>query len=42
MLKLNENYRIDCRILKCDYIGYSPAEASTLNTPNSPKYSIIY
>ena len=38
MLKLNENYEVDRRILKCDYIRYSPAEASTINTPNSQIY----
>ena len=38
MFKLNENYEIDRRILKCDYIRYSPAETSTKNTPNSQKY----
>ena len=35
MFKLNENYEVDRRILKCDYIRYSPAEISTINTPNS-------
>ena len=35
MFKLNETYEIDRRILKCDYIRYSPAETSTINTPNS-------
>ena len=38
MFKLNENYEVDRRILKCDYIRYSPAETSTLNTPNSQIY----
>ena len=38
MFKLNENYEIDRRILKCDYIRYSPAETSTINTPNSQIY----
>ena len=38
MFKLNENYEIDRRILKCDYIRYSPAEISTINTPNSQNY----
>ena len=40
MFKLNENYEVDRRILKCDYILYSPAETSTINTPNSQKYII--
>ena len=38
MFRLNENYEVDRRILKCDYIRYSPAETSTINTPNSQKY----
>ena len=38
MFKLNENYEIDRRILKCDYIPYSPAEISTINTANSQIY----
>ena len=35
MFKLSENYEIDRKILKCDYIRYSPAEISTINTANS-------
>ena len=35
---LNENYEVDRRILKCEYIRYSPAETSTINTPNSQIY----
>ena len=38
MLKLNENYEVDRRILKCDFIRYSSAETSTINTPNSQIY----
>ena len=38
MFKLWENYEIDRRILKCDYIRYSPAEISTINTANSQIY----
>ena len=38
MFKLNENYEVDRRILKCDYIRYAPAETSTINTPNSQIY----
>ena len=38
MFKLNENYEVDRRILECDYIRYSPAETSTINTPNSQIY----
>ena len=41
MFKLNENYEVDRRILKCDYIRYSPAETSTINTPNSQIYNNI-
>ena len=35
MFKLSEDSENDRRILKCDCIRYSPAEASTINTPNS-------
>ena len=38
MFKLNENYEVDRRFLKCDYIVHSPAETSTINTPNSQLY----
>ena len=38
MLKLNESYEVDRRIPKCDYIRYSPAETSTVTTPNSQIY----
>ena len=38
MFKLNENYEVDRRILKCEFIRYSPAETSTRNTPNSQIY----
>ena len=38
MFKLDENYEVDRRILKCDFIRYSPAETSTINTPNSQIY----
>ena len=38
MFKLTEKYQIDRRILKCDYIRYSPSEISTINTPNSQIY----
>ena len=34
MFKLNEIYEVDRRILKCDHVRYSPAETSTMNTPN--------
>ena len=42
MFKLNENYEVDRRILKCDYIRYSPAETSTIKTPNSQIYINIH
>ena len=38
MFKLSENYKVDRRIRKCDYIRYSPAEISTINTANSKIY----
>ena len=38
MFKLNENYEVDRRNPKCDYIRYSPSEISTTNTPNSQIY----
>ena len=38
MFKLNEKYEVDRRILKCDYIRYSPSEISTINTANSQIY----
>ena len=38
MFKLNENYEIDRRILKYDYIRYSPAAISTINIANSQVY----
>ena len=38
MFKLNEIYEIERRILRCDYICSSPAETSTINTPNSQIY----
>ena len=41
MFKLNENFEVDRRILKCDYIRYSHAETSTINSPNSQIYNKI-
>ena len=38
MFKLSENYEVDRRVLKCDYIRHSPAEISTINTANSQIY----
>ena len=41
MFKLNEKYAIDRRILKYDYIRYSPTEISTINTANNQLFIII-
>ena len=41
MFILNEINEVDRRILKCDYIRYSPVETSTINTPNSQIYTNI-
>ena len=38
MFKLTENYEVVRRIIKCDYIRYSPAEIYTTNTANSQNY----
>ena len=38
MFKVSENYEIDRRFLKCDYIRHSPSEISTINTANSQIY----
>ena len=38
MFKLSDKYEVDRRILKCDYIRYSPSEISTINTANSQIY----
>ena len=38
MFKLNENYEVHRRILKCDYNRYSPAETSTINNPKIQIY----
>ena len=38
MFKLNENNEVDRRILKCDYLRYSPVEISKINTPNNQIY----
>ena len=35
MFKLSEKYEIDRKILKCDYIRYSPGEISRIITANS-------
>ena len=35
MFQLNENFEVDQKLLKCDYIRYSPAEASTRDTLDS-------
>ena len=41
MFKLNEKHEVDRKILKCDYIRYSPSEISTINIPNSQTNSNI-
>ena len=38
MFKINENYEVDRRFLKTDYLQYSPSEISTINTANSQIY----
>ena len=38
MIKLNENYEVDQRILECDYFRHSPAEADTINTSKCNVY----
>ena len=38
MFKLSQNFEADRRILKCDFIRYSHAEISTINTANSQVY----
>ena len=41
MFKLSEKYEVDRKILKCDYIRYSPAEICTKNTASSQVYITI-
>ena len=38
MFQLIDKYQINRDIIKCDYNRYSPAETSTINTPNSRIY----
>ena len=38
MFNLCEKYEVDRRVLKCDYIRYSPSEISRINTANSQIY----
>ena len=38
MFKLSENYEVDRKISKSDFIRYSPAEICTINTANSQIY----
>ena len=40
MFKLNEMYEFNRRILKSDFIRYSPSEVSTINGANSPNSPI--
>ena len=41
MFKLSDKYENIRKILKCDYIRYSPSEISTTNTANCQIYIII-
>ena len=41
MLKLNERYEVDRKVLKCDYMRYSQSENSTMNTATSQIYITI-
>ena len=41
MFKRSERYQNDRRILKCDYLRYSPSKISTINTANSQIYNNI-
>ena len=38
MLKLNEKYKANRSVLKCDFGLYSPSETSTINTANCQLY----
>ena len=38
MFTLKEKYEVDRRLLKCDYIRYSPAETSLINTLKTQIY----
>ena len=38
MFKPIQNYEVDRKILKCDLLRFSPAENSTINTPNCQIY----
>ena len=38
MFKINENYEVDRRFLKCEYIRFSPSKVSTINTPKIQIY----
>ena len=35
MLTFNQNYEVDQKMLKCDFIRYSQSKVSTINTGNS-------
>ena len=41
MFRLNQNYEVDRRILKSDYVRISPAEISPINSLRSQIYIII-
>ena len=36
--ELNEKYEVDRRIVKCEYIRYSPSKVRTIHTANSETY----
>ena len=38
MFKLNKNYEVDRLFLNCDFMRFSPAKTSTINTPKSEVY----
>ena len=38
MFKLKENFEVDRKILKCEFLRYSPAETTTINTLNNQIY----
>ena len=41
MVKLNQKYEIDRKILKYDFTRYSPPEKNPLNTPDSQRFMNI-
>ena len=41
MFTLNEKYEVDRKLLKSDFLRYSPSEINTINTPNAQIYHNI-